>query len=230
MSNVGDLKSLEDICELYSNYLFGNKLLYPFKEWAVEQLRYSNDEDAILLASSISDDETIYLVLNILERYGHLPKFERNDEAILGELAERFPVAGAPSYVTACTQRMGDAYCDECSEVEKFYRGRDWSEIDLMGTGGFLIGLLTPEALHYYLPAILKAVLIDKDPNTDITDRFYYLFLDQPRALGLLCRLNDEQMETFTTITRRIQSLKDNYTKECRAFLELKRQLASTAQ
>ena len=69
MNTVKDLKNLGALKELYPNYLFGQKALSQIKAWALKQLEYSYNEDAILLASSVTKEALVELTTSILKCY-----------------------------------------------------------------------------------------------------------------------------------------------------------------
>ena len=97
----------------------------------------------------------------------------------------------------------------------------------MVDAGGYVIGFLTQKALLYYLPVILKGILSDEKPWTDTIDRSFGIFLYEDSARKLLSVLTGDQIDTLTSVLRYVGSKTENYTKECAAFLQLRRERLS---
>src|SRR5689334_6156359 len=62
------------------------------------------------------------------------------------------------------------AGCLECAEIADYFRGKSWRGHSMQGLWRIrdALPLLTPEALHYFLPAFMLAVL-DAPDEADVT-------------------------------------------------------------
>jgi hypothetical protein len=55
----------------------------------------------------------------------------------------------------------GHRDCLECDDIRAFFRGRSWRGLKIQELRGLPLPLLTPEALHYFLPGYMLACLDD---------------------------------------------------------------------
>ena len=89
----------------------------------------------------------------------------------------------------------------ECAEVAAALRGRDWRELSVeeLRYSPSNLFFMTPEAVHYYLPAYLRASVVSYGEAGGIPDTLLWLLNDpgnsshDPQVAGLLRRLTAAQ-------------------------------------
>ena len=107
-------------------------------------------------------------------------------QAILDEFKSVFPVsAGPPHLITRCQ-------CAECSAVSDALAGKPWDSLDPESIPLGVL-LLAPEAFAYFLPAYIKAALLNINDHSselacalhshDLSPRFTLLSDVQSRAV-----------------------------------------------
>lgn len=69
--------------------------------------------------------------------------------------------------------------CDECDDIRAFFRGKSWRELSLPELYGWFaaINLLTPQALHYFLPGFMLASLGHWKESDHIPEWILYAWL-----------------------------------------------------
>ena len=129
-----------------------------------------------------------------------------------------------PERVTEYPLNDPEDYDGEGESVEQYYGGRNWKEVDFRNVGGFLISYLKVDALLYYLPAILIAILRYEKPNTDFTDRAFSAFGDPKRFDEKIEQvrnaLNFEQKLVLVEVFSEVNSWNNWYSNEIKFIRE----------
>ena len=120
-----------------------------------------------------------------------------------------------PGRVTVYKEDDPEDYDGEGESVEEFYSNKTWEEINLENAGGYLISYLNPDALLYYLPAMLKELLSTKRKFTDFEERFFSDFGDSrcwnSRMEYVFNQLNNDQKNLIYEVCLEVRKREGHY-------------------
>ena len=129
-----------------------------------------------------------------------------------------------PERVTVYKQNDPEDYDGEGESVEEFYMNKTWEEIKFDNVGGYLISYLNPDALLYYLPAILKELLSKKRKFTDFEERFFSKFGDpkwwDSRMEYVSSKLNNAQKNLVYEVCSEVRTRENRYYMEIQQIEE----------
>jgi len=142
-----------------------------------------------------------------------------NEKEIVTRVKDKFSGCfNRPHRVTSYKCSDSDDYDGEAESVEEFFSGKSWEEVDFHSVGGYLISYLTPEALLYYMPAMLIELLSTKRRFTDFEERFFSE-LGEPNRWGsrneaVMNKLNQSQRNLIYEVCFMVSNREDSYNYE----------------
>ena len=91
--------------------------------------------------------------------------------------------------------------CLDCLQIADYFHGKNWrrEKTKDLRRNEDALNLFTVEALHYFLPAFVWAVLEDKQEADVLYDKLIFLFRDltAPRTENIVARLTEAQRKVL---------------------------------
>ena len=130
-------------------------------------------------------------------------------------------------HLTNCPRKN----CDDCMEIARDFRGKSWSsltDVKLLRHHESALALMTPEALHYYLPAFMLAALKDSKTADVILDNLEF-GLTPPETEGTEAEewFAQTGIRTMDYFLSRVSGYTPDQTKAIRAYLEFQFMIGS---
>ena len=194
--------NLKEIVSIYHDGIAGECVTHLLRDWAIKHLCDDiniENESVVLLSTEYDSDQAVCLAEKIIVEFGMKNEIDLDREKIIRDIQLSFLKSGQPEWVTLYQGKghLND-YDGEGALVEEFFERKTWDQVDLVGGGGFLIRYLRNDALLYFLPSILVAIMKDYDPQTDLVDSFFGFFVDDIKKIKFVVgSLNICQLRLF---------------------------------
>jgi hypothetical protein len=115
-------------------------------------------------------------------------------------------------------------HCQECADIYEAFRGKQWeslTDVRFLRRYEAALSLLYPEAFRYYLPAFMRAALVDHETADVILDGLEF-HLSPPEKDGFL---DQESLQKYgythtDSWLRRVSSFTTEQKSAIRAYLE----------